>query len=220
MALWQSYELVDFLMFSPDIYFRMVANHVAWSWPLAVLYASGLLGALVLWRKTGEGRPMGIALAAGWLLPTWLFLFLRYSDIMTAAPTLAALVGAQAIVLAVLMFRPVPVPAGAAGPGRYIGWGLVVVAFLYPLVAPLAGRGWGPVEPLGLMPDPVVVLTAGWFVLTGERRLIAWVIPCLWAIVSSLTLHTMGEPDYWLLPVLVGSGIVAAFMPEKARKAT
>ncbi|NVJ98289.1 MAG: hypothetical protein HWE25_09060 [Alphaproteobacteria bacterium] len=211
---WLSYELVDFLMFSPDVYFRMVASYVQYSWPIAALYVSGLAAALWWWYRQGDMRPVNIAVAVGWALPAYMFFLVRYADIMTASPGFAALFGVEVVLLGWAALRPPPAISMPSGLGAG-GWALMCVAAAYPVVAPSAGRAWDMGEPLGLMPDPIVLLTTAWFVLCGERRVLPWLAPAIWAIASGLTLHTMGEPDYWLLPILVAVAAILNFTGKR-----
>ncbi len=219
MAWWDtlpSYELQDFLMFSPAVYFRMVEGYVSLYWPLAALFAMAFAGALYLWRKRGTDWPVWAFLAAAWLVPVPLFFLNRYGEIMSAAPAFAGLFALQGALLLIAKAQPAQSNPPAPPLQTWLGYGLLAFAIaLYPLVAGFAGRSWGAAEPTALMPDPAVPLTLGWFLLVNERRFLLWCGPILWAAVSALTLHTMGEPDYWLPPGLVSIATIQHFLPHR-----
>ncbi|SDE38151.1 hypothetical protein [Kordiimonas lacus] len=209
----QSYELADFLMFSPAVYFRMVEAYVGSWWPLALAFVLGFSGTLWLWYQKGQDLPVWGLLAAAWVMPVPLFFLGRYAEIMTAAPAFATLFALQGALLLIARAHPVKGPAHVSPIGAWGGASLMIVALvLYPVVAMLAGRAPAAFEAVALMPDPAVPLTLGWFLLVGERRLLLWVIPFLWVVISAGILHTMGEPDYWLLPVLFLLAAVGAFL--------
>jgi hypothetical protein len=194
MSEWWTYGLSDFLMFSADSYWRLVARHNAAWWP-AQLAAAALPLALAAWLRAGSAAAaraqlLVLALAWGWL--GWSFHWLRYSEIFLAAPWTAAACAAQALLLALVALAPMraglaPVPAAA--------WVLLALAFCYPLLAPLTGHPIGEAEVFAFMAEPTALATCG--VLAGLRQL-ARRLRALLAVLPVLSL-LLGGATRWLL---------------------
>ena len=195
MTEWWTYGLTDFLMFSPEAYWRMVARHNAAWWP-AQLAAGALPAAFAALLWVGPPRfarvlLLALALAWGWL--GWSFHWQHYAQIFLAAPWTAAACGAQGLLLLAAAgaaplraaAAPVPVPA----------WALLALALCYPLLAPLTRHPWPHAEVFAFMPEPTALATLG--VLAGLRPLAAW-LRVLLAVVPLLSL-LLGAATRWLL---------------------
>jgi hypothetical protein len=196
MSEWWSYGLSDFLMFSPQVYWRMVARHNMAAWP-AQLLALAAAGALPVLLRTGGAARWRLALgllALAWAWTGWSFHWRHYADIFLGAPWLAAAFALEALLLLLaLACRPAP---GATTRGRgLLAWTLLGLALLYPLLAPLAGRPWAEAEVFGLMPEPTALATLG--VLAGLATWPAW---SRWvvAVLPVLSL-LLGAATRWLL---------------------
>jgi hypothetical protein len=200
MSEWWSYSLSDFLLFSPRTYYRLFELHNEAVWPghLLVL-ALGIAILVLLLRSDGRWRDRTIAgiLAACWGWVAWSFLFTRYASINWAAPYLAVLFAAEAVLL---------VLAGAVmGKLRFrVGFGIGLFLFallIQPMIGPLVGRDWSQAEFFGIAPDPTAVGTLGVLLLaSGLWHWVFLAIPLLWCVVSGATLWTMGTPDAVVLP--------------------
>lgn len=203
MSEWWTYRLQDFLMFEPRTYYRLFerVNQELWPAPL-VLAAAGLALAGLAWgRGPRAGRLVPGLLAGCWLWVAWAFHLRRYAEINLAAPWFAAGFALEALLL-------LAVAAGWLGRQERVAArdpvGLVLAAVgvgVWPLVAPLRGRGWEATEWFGLAPDPTAVATLG-LVLAVRLPRPLLVIPVLWCGVSGLTLHAMEVPEWWLPPLL------------------
>jgi hypothetical protein len=202
MSEWWTYGLRDFLMFSPQTYYRLFELYNLEWWPLQLL-ALALGAALVAlaWRG-GErgGRAAAAILALAWLWVAWAFHWQRYASINLAAGWVALAFALQGVLLA---------GAGAAGrlglaqagrvPGR-IGRGLLLFAGLgFPLMAPLVGRGLAQAEVFGMVPDPTALATLAVLLLAGSRW---WLfpIPLAWCLISGATLWAMRSPEFFVAP--------------------
>jgi hypothetical protein len=92
-------------------------------------------------------------------------------------------------------------------------FGLVLLAFsvaAYPIIAPLAGRGWYQAEVFGLAPDPTVIGTLGILLVAEPPRRGLLVAPILLIALSGATLWALGSPERWVLAlalVLAGMGL-------------
>lgn len=196
MSDWSTYALSDFLMFSPQAYWRLVARYNDAWWPSQLLGAAAGLGLLVLpARRDGGRRAALLLLAAAWAWVGWAFHGQRYAEIFLGAPWLAAGFAVEATMLAAAAFLrradAWPARAGVRAPGFV----LLALALSFPLLAPLAGRGWNEAEVFGFMPDPTALATLG--ALLALPRCAAW-LRALLAVVPVLSL-ALGAATRWLL---------------------
>lgn len=197
MSEWWSYGLSDFLMFSPDAYWRLVARHNAAWWPAPWLgVAAGGAVLLLAGRGTHRAtRAVLVLLALAWAWVGWAFHWRGYAQIFLAAPYLAAASGVQALLLLAAALPRDAAAAGSAPRWRLAGIVLVTLALLYPLLAPLQGRPWSQAEVFGSMPEPTALATLGALaMLRGLRR---WqrLLPAVLPLASLL----LGAATRWLL---------------------
>lgn len=184
MGEWASYGLSDFLMFSPQAYWRLVERyHAAW-WP-AQLFALAL--GLAATASASRAPRLGLALLAiAWAWVGWAFHWDRYAEIFLAAPALAIAFGVQTLLLAVAAAL-----ARIEGAGHRAGLAIGVAAvLLYPLLALVEGRPWPQAEVFGFLPDPTALATLGLLLacgLPGWQRALLAVIPALVLLLGFLT---------------------------------
>jgi hypothetical protein len=204
MSEWWTSTLSDVLMFSPRTYYRMLERHNAGVWPGQILTLG--IGLVIVWLlrrpASWQGRLISAILAALWVWVAWAFLGQRYATINWAAIYFAwafaieaALLIGFGVVRGDVRFR------GSRDAAGVIGVGLFVLAVaLYPLLAPLLGRGWRQAEIFGVVPDPTVIGTLGLLALVeGPSRSWIAVVPLLWCLVSGATLWAMGSAEVWIL---------------------
>lgn len=195
MTEWWTYRLSDFLLFSPETYFRLfeLHNEALWPWQVAAVIAG--LAILVL-----AGQPLALLFAGGaWLLAGWLWLYERYATINWAAEWLAGGFVLQGLLLWVFAFDRTLRPTD--GPSHAFGFMLMVCAlFLQPLLPWMLGRPWMQGEVFALMPGPTVVATLG-LLLALRAHWLLLVLPLVWCVIDGATLWTMKAPAFWLLPV-------------------
>lgn len=220
MPEWWAYHPRDFLMFSPDTYYRLFELHNADVWPAQVLVlAAGLAVAALLVRPVPwAGRAVAVLLAAAWGFVAWAYFQERYATINLAAPYYAWAFAAQGFLLLIyggLDRLRIETPVRGV---RTLGLGLVLFALLIqPLAGPLTGHPWAGAELFGLAPDPTVMVTLG--VLLALPR-VSWAllaIPLLWCAVTGATLATMGSPEAPLMPVLGALALVLALYRSVTR---
>jgi hypothetical protein len=203
MSEWWTYTVSDFLLFSPRTYYRMIERYNAATWPgqLAAL-GLGLVIAWLLYRPgRQQGRIVSAMLALLWAWVAWAFLWQRYATIHWAARYVALAFGIEAVLLVMIgVVRGSLAVRWSRDAAGLIGMGLFVfAAVLYPLLAPLLGRGWRQAELFGMVPDPTAVGTLG--VLLAGRPLRPWIlaVPVLWCVISGTMLWAMGSPEVWVL---------------------
>jgi hypothetical protein len=206
-------------MFSPRIYWRLFETLNLAFWPLQagiVLAAAAWLG----WVGRDGGLPGRsaaraalAALALGWALSAWAFLWQRLAPIHWLAGYIVPLFLLQAAAMLALALQ-----GAVQGHGdrlrRAVGLSLLVGALLvYPLLAGLAGRPWVQAEFVGLASDPTAIATLGLLLLLrGPRRTLRalWVLPLTWCGLSAATLWTMGSAQGWVLcAALLLAGLAA-----------
>ncbi len=205
---WLSYRPADFLMFSPRIYWRLFESLNRAFWPLqAGIVLAGLAWLGWVWREGGTpGRAAAraglVALALGWALGAWAFLWQRLAPIHWLAGYIAPLFALQAAALLALAAQ-----GAVQGHGDWLrraaGLLLLVWALLaHPLLAGLAGRPWAQAEFIGLASDPTAIATLGLLALLRGPRWpmrALWVVPLAWCGLSAATLWTMGSAQGWVL---------------------
>ena len=188
MSEWWTYRPSDFLMFSARTWARLVEswNEALWPWQGAMVVA-GVVLLLAAARDPRRERPWVIAvLAVAWAWVGWAFHWERFADVNTGARWHAAAFGVQALLLLALGLRS----ATGAHPTstRGLGLALAAAALLYPLMAPLTGRGWAQAEVAGAMPEPTALFTAGLLLaLPLRHRGMLLVVPVLALVVGGTT---------------------------------
>jgi Family of unknown function (DUF6064) len=201
MSEWWTYRLSDFLMFTPETYYRLFELHNIAVWPVQVLTVALSLAAVRLpWRGPGQNRAVMLFLAAMWLWVGWAFQLHRYATINLAASWFAVAFALQGLLLfGVALLRRDGADRKREKADRM---GLAVMAFavvVQPLLAPLLGRSWRSVELAGVAPDPTALLTLG-FLSAVRAPWPLWPIPILWSLVTGATLWAMRAGDAWVLP--------------------
>lgn len=197
MSEWWTYRLSDFLLFSPQTYFRLFAlhNEALWPWQIAA-FAAGI--ALLVSAIRGGRRIALLIAGTAWLLVAWLWFLLRYATINWAAEWLAAFFVLQALLLCFAALRP---PLGQAKAlARRTGLALIAFALAVPPSLPLLlGRDWQQGEVFALAPGPTVIATLG-LLLALRAPWLLFPLPLLWCGIDGATLWTMKAPEAWLLP--------------------
>lgn len=211
MSEWWTYRLSDFLLFSPQTYFRLFELHNQALWPWQV--ATGIAG-LAMLLLVGQRIAVMIA-GAAWLAVAWLWFFDRYATINWAAEWIAAGFALQGLLLWHAVWRDKP-PADDRH-GRLAGFVLMTIGlFLQPLMPLLLGRPWQQGEVFALMPGPTVTATLG-LLLAVRAPWYLFALPLLWCAIDGATLWTMATPDVWLLPAAGLLAILVRAAPIRQR---
>lgn len=213
MPEWSTYELSNFLLFSPRTYERMLESYNAALRPWqGVAVLSGM--AAVTLAAMGKGRKHAIVvtaiLAASWIWVAWAFHLRRYAPINWAAEWFALAFVAQGVALVATGLLAGQDSRRTPRVARVGGLALSGFAILgLPLVERLAGRPWAQVEVFGLFPDATALATLG--ILAARERLhrLLLVIPFLWCVVGSGTLAALGRAD---APVIAVAALASAVL--------
>ena len=204
MGTWLSYAPGDFLMFGPEVYWRLFELQNRALWPLPVI--AGLAGIacllLVATRRTVATRAV-LILAALACLGAAHFLATRYAPINWPVVHAAWGFGLQAAVLAgVSVFGSGKWSCENDAAATATGWGLAGYAtILHPFAGLAFGRPLAQAEIVGIAPDPTALACLGLLTLVGPGRwgIACSIIPFLWCAFSAATLLTLGEPQGWVL---------------------
>lgn len=197
MSEWWTYGLSDFLMFSPEAYWRLVERYNATWWPaqLAALVSAGVMIALLRRTTDRAQRTVLLLLSLAWAWTGWAFHARSYAEIFLAAPWLGAASGVQAMLLATAAVMGVRSAQPVSRTMAVAGYVVCMAALLFPLASPLQGHGWTRAEVFGFMPDPTALATVGALLVLGQPHR-AW--RALLAVIPVLSL-LLGAATRWLL---------------------
>lgn len=200
MSEWWTYRLSDFLMFSPDIYWRLVERYQQALWPLPwVLTVVGL--ALMLLAASHRRWAPGVVLlvlAVLWAWVGWAFHWQRHAQINWVAQYLAAAFWLQAALLGRAAWQAhASNSTGLAAPAwRWSTGGGLALAGMgvvgYPALALLQGLPLARAEVFGLMPEPTALATLG-LLLVLRAHAAPWMgaIPVLSLLFAAAMLWAM-----------------------------
>jgi hypothetical protein len=221
---WTTYQLSDLLLFAPRVYYRVFERINEEAWPLHFLLALFGLAMLAVMARPGVARVRAIfmLLGANWISLAWFFFARHYATINWAAEWIAPTFLLQGVLLIVIGAWPRALAyAVTNSPPRLaiVGMVLALAVAGYPLIALSIGRPIDQAEFFGIFPDPTTVATLAFLaLLRGTVFRLAAIIPFLWCIVTGLTLWTMGDPAFWVAPVL-GSSVLLVGMSQRRRPA-
>lgn len=223
MTEWLDYTPRDFLLFSPDTYYRLFALHNEAVWPLHLYIVALVVAILVLSQRgsVGAGRVIAAILSAVWLWVAWSFHYERFATIHLGAPWYAAAFALEGFLLLVTAFfsRRLIVSPDRNAP-QLIGYSLFLFAiFIQPLGSLLLGRDFQQSELFGLVPDPTAVGTLGLLLASDRKHWLLMIIPLLWCAVSGVTLWTMQSPEWFVMPAAGMIAVVLLFWKPFARPA-
>jgi hypothetical protein len=190
MTEWWTYGLSDFLMFSPEAYWRLVARHNAAGWPAQLLTGAVPVALLVVLRSGSAttARAVLLVLAFAWAWLGHAFYWQRYAEIFLGAPWIAGACGVQSILLAAAALLPLRSASAVSRPAATV---LIVSALCYPLLGPLTGHPWSEAEIFGFMPEPTALATLGALLelrqAPSAARLALAVLPLLSLLLGAMT---------------------------------
>lgn len=218
MSDWTSYELVDFLMFSPTTYYRMVALYHGWLWPLHLLIVVAII-VLIIKRHLSVGKLTVLLFALAWLFVGVAFFHYQFAPIFWAAYYIAPIFAAQALLLVVTVFSKRVFIEGPQLIWKAPTYILVAVALIVPLLSTItSGRSLATSDLVFVTPDPTVVAT---FSLLCAFRSPWWLfpVPILWSAFSGLLLYAMESPWFWVVPLSALFAIIVRLLPHKIEPA-
>jgi hypothetical protein len=222
MSEWWTYQLEDFLLFSPRVYWRMFELHNAAVWPLQI--AALVLGAaILLWTvrpKPWSDRVIWVAVGAAWIFVGWAFLWSRYATINWAAAYAIPVFAAEGLLLAWFGgWRGGIQGSSRSAIARVAGLCIFIYALaIHPIVATLAGRPFAAAEIFAIAPDPTAIATLGLLLTrSGGAVTCLMAVPLGWCMVSWATLRAMEASEAWVPLTAAGLTIAAGLVPIGAK---
>ena len=152
MSAWWTYSLSDFLLFSPQTYYRLFELYNRSIWPAHI--PGFALGFTILWllkADVARGRWISLILAACWLWTAWGFHWRWYQSINWSSVYFAIGFGLEALLI--LWAGLIRGRLGVASSRPIFRWsGIILFLFalvIQPLIRPMLGREWVAVEQIG-----------------------------------------------------------------------
>jgi hypothetical protein len=217
---WLSYRISDFLMYSPDIYYRLLGRYNAALWPVHYLaFAITLVALWLMWKpRRHSGLLVGLVAASGWGFTGEVFFQHYYATISWAAPYFAYGFMAQAVLLVFAGARGWLHFEAAPRAIRFAGFLLFTAVLLgMPMLAMVEGRALGQDEIVWLTPDATVLATFAAFITAARCHGLLYIIPLCWATLNGALLWAMESESWWLMPVMalaaVLTGLYRRYLP-------
>lgn len=202
-----SYDLRDFLMFTPEVYLRLFVrlNDTLgpWFWPVVIMILA--IPAMLCVRFAWVRRLAVALLAVGWGLTAAVFMQRYYAPINWPVSYFAWAFMAEAVLLLAMAWRALP---PAAHYGRMLAG--VVILLGMALLTAWSAANWRAVALPGLTPDMTALASLGLLAGLGRGwRVLLLFVPLIWCLFSVLTYWALGL----LLPMVVpATGILLAIM--------
>lgn len=222
MAEWLSHAPGDFLMFGPEVYWRLfeLQNRALWPLPLITSALGLAVLLLVALRRHWAVRTVWIVTALAWAGAAH-FLATRYAPINWPVGYVVWAFAAEAALITLAAVSGGLTLPGARKPVPFfLGLGLVAYAvILHPLVGPAFGRPLAQAEVFGVAPDTTALACLGLLVMAerGRWKAVLAVIPVAWCVLSAATLLTLGASQGWILVGALGlwaAGRASEVMPR------
>lgn len=216
MDAWLDYSVSDFLLFSPETYWRLFDQVNGAVWPFQFVLLAALTGILILCvlGYPRAGLAVGASLALCWVLVGIVFFQGYYAPINWAIAYVVPFVWAQAALLVLLAPRLAYVPAGRRNALTYVA---AILALTYPVFSILDGRPLAQAEVAGVAPDPTSLLTLALVGLAqpGWHRVLLSVVPTVWLMFSALTVFTLDSSSFsaWVIPGVMAVLFVSTIWP-------
>ena len=183
MADWLSYSLQDFLLFSPKVYWRFLADYLAEQNLVSALFVMST--ALFWWPKYRDCL-INVVLAASWIILGWNFYLNHYAVlnpmVVNIAYSCLVLAGLFMFNAGLSLFSPVE----SSKPKKHLVLALFII--LLPVAMQISFESWQ-AGVLGIHPVPTSLLSLI-FLLTNFnwRHLFFAIIPAIILIIELLTL--------------------------------
>ncbi len=218
------YSISDFLMYSPEIYYRLLARYNEAIWPLhfVALILSFVVIGLIYRPKQWSGLAVGVIAATGWLWAAIVYFQSYYATISWAAPYFSGLFVCEALLLIVgvvsgrLSFTDRPYGIRLNGLALFVG-----ILLLVPGLAIIEGREMAMEEMVWLTPDATVLATCSLLLAASRSHWLLYLAPATWAILHGALLWAMESPSWWLMPLVMGVTVAGAlyrrYSPHWAR---
>lgn len=191
----QSFSIRDFLIFSPDSYFKLFELSNQALWPIHIVIALLAMAAVFfsLKQKENTWRLIFAWLGLIWIFVGYWYFKLHYSQISTYAHILSYIFWFEAFLLLLIAFYGKNNSVTEQFNWRfYLGGSLILYGLiLHPIIAKLWWKQnvFG-MEFFSIAPDPTAIATIGFLVfLPAKGAFMVLIIPCLWLLFSFMTIQ-------------------------------
>ncbi|WP_174710212.1 DUF6064 family protein [Thalassospira marina] len=221
MTDWWDYHLIDFLLFSTRVYYRLFVSFNTTFWPVNLaFYLGGAMLVFGIMRNCGRRMQLVPAVLAGmWAWCGTLFMWHYYQPINWVVPYLLPLFAFETLTLVLFALRRTPLFFAWRGDfSSMAGIALLVLAIpVYPFFSLISGRDILSAELFGSAPDPTIIGTLGMLLLArGTWRWVLLPVPVIWCLITSLTLWAMDQPVAWLPVIAAWLAILGGWMDAKS----
>ena len=204
MTEWLSYSLSDFLPFSERVYFRQLelANQAVWPAHILALAAGVALAFFVYAPTSFRSRLSALLLGLAWFSSGWFFIWERYAEINWAGAHIAALFALQGAGLCLLAIskRGLGLEQQKVRSRTASALLILLVTLVYPAQSIFGAHSIQSAEVFAIAPDPTALLTMCVLAVAAiPFRLVFFVVPTLWCLLSALTLTAMGSHQTWII---------------------
>ena len=219
---WATYSLNDFVLFSPQVYFRLFELHNQALWPAQLLTTALCLAVFLrLLKPSPRGIKQALALyGVLWLWMAVAFFWQRYASINWTSIYIAPFALLQGLfLLTAALMRQKPAERRTKQTTDALPLGLYLAAlFGYPLFGMMMGRPLVGLEYLGLAPDPTAIATlAVTAMLPSPCKWLLMVIPLLWCLITGLTLYALNVSGFFIAPLAAVCAIFATIQCGQIR---
>ena len=200
------YTLDDLLLFTPEVYFRLISQYHQFYWPLQV--AGLLLGVWLVWRTLFQrGRDMRLivfGLAACWIFIGIAFHINKFNAVNWMAVWFGAGFILQALMLGLVGLQgPQLIEGVANGLSFFAVVGVLILGVVgYPVAGLLQGQAIDALPFFGIAGAPTLIVTLGVLVLLRDARWWLFLLPLLLLLVEGLTLYLLGSGE-WIVFLIV-----------------
>lgn len=219
-----SYSISDFLMYSPDVYYRLLGRYNDAVWPMqyAAFALSIAVAWMIYWPRRWSGPLVWLCVALGWGWTAAVYFYGFYATISWAAPYFAALFMLEAVLLAGAGFAGKLVFSESPRNLKLVGLVLfLLVLFLTPWLSIFEGRALGQDEMVWLTPDATAMATFCLLLAASKSHWLLYVAPITWAALNGALVWAMESPTWWLMPsfaaLAVSGALYKRYSPHWAR---
>lgn len=203
------YSLYDFLLFSPEVYWRMVENFaVDFIW-LATIVNLVLFGALTAFKHKYVSNILFWTLAICWVWLGWRFYIIEYGSINWFARYIGAFC---------LLLTPIFITLAIRTKAQFdaielalLSSTIVYIVFVRPLLLKVLGHGWQP-SGVGLLPVPTILVSLG--LLLSIKFSYRWLVVTLLSMVlltEVVTLFMVQDSMWQEGPVILAALLMIAY---------
>jgi len=184
---WLTYSLQDFLLFSPDVYWRLLERYLA-PLTLYLVFWQGLNVASLYISYLRQNAVIAlIPLVLSWLILGGLFYYQQYTQINPYAQHLSYLCVFQALLILInLVFNRHSL--NSIKVQKHFVWLISAILVLAPLCVMFFGPDWR-LTIVGFTPLPTIIFSGLVLALMSQRLLL--ILPLSLFIVEFLTLVTI-----------------------------